>query len=149
MWVFYCFIHVFCEKKIASSRRSCLLSAVSSNESITVYSWWRHQMETFPRYWSFKGAGNSPATDEFPSQRPVMRSFDVLFDLGLNNRLGKHSWRHRVHYDVTTMLLYFQDTNDFLDKFYFNVKLALGNIFATSICTRRFISMVYFSLFCI
>ena len=25
--------------------------------------------------------GNSPVTGEFPSQRPVMRSFDILFDL--------------------------------------------------------------------
>ena len=44
-------------------------------------SWWRHQMETFPRYWPF--AGNSPVTGEFPSQRPVTRSFDVFFDLRL------------------------------------------------------------------
>ena len=26
-------------------------------------------------------AGNSPVTGEFPSQRPVTRSFDVFFDL--------------------------------------------------------------------
>ena len=29
---------------------------------------------------------------EFPTQRPVTRSFDVFFDLRLNNRLSKHSW---------------------------------------------------------
>ena len=29
-------------------------------------------------------AENSPATDEFPSQRPVTWSFDVFFDLHLN-----------------------------------------------------------------
>ena len=29
-------------------------------------------------------AGNSPVTGEFPSQRPVTRSFAVLFDLHLN-----------------------------------------------------------------
>ena len=28
--------------------------------------------------------GNSPVTGEFSSQMPVMRSFDVLFDLHLN-----------------------------------------------------------------
>ena len=28
-------------------------------------------------------AGNSPVTGEFPSQRPVTRSFDVFFDLRL------------------------------------------------------------------
>ena len=37
-------------------------------------------------------AGNSPVTDEFPAQRPVTRSFDVLFDLHLNKRLSKE-WR--------------------------------------------------------
>ena len=37
-------------------------------------------------------AGNSPVTGEFPLQRPVTRSFDVLFDLRLNKRLSKQSW---------------------------------------------------------
>ena len=53
-------------------------------------------------------AGNSPVTGEFPSQRPVTRSFDVFFDLGLNKRLSEKSkrwwfetpscslWRHRM-----------------------------------------------------
>ena len=35
---------------------------------------------------------NSPVTAEFPSQRPVTRSFDVFFDLRLNKRLSKQSW---------------------------------------------------------
>ena len=33
--------------------------------------------------------GNSPATGEFPTQRPVTRSFDVFFDLRLNKYLSK------------------------------------------------------------
>ena len=37
-------------------------------------------------------AGNSPYTGEFPSQRPVTRSFDVFFDLRLNKQLSKQSW---------------------------------------------------------
>ena len=37
-------------------------------------------------------AGNSPATGEFPTQRPVTQSFGVLFDLHLNERLNKKSW---------------------------------------------------------
>ena len=45
----------------------------------------------FPRYWSFV-RGNSPVTGEFPTQRPVTRSFDVFFDLCLNQRLSKQSW---------------------------------------------------------
>ena len=37
-------------------------------------------------------AGNSPITGEFSTQNPVMRSFDVFFDLRLNQRLSKQSW---------------------------------------------------------
>ena len=36
---------------------------------------------------------NSPVTGEFPSQRPVTRGFGVFFDLCLNKRLNKQSWR--------------------------------------------------------
>ena len=34
-------------------------------------------------------AGNSPVTGEFPTQRPVTRSFDIFFDLRLSKRLSK------------------------------------------------------------
>ena len=37
-------------------------------------------------------ARNSPVPGEFPTQRPVTRSFDILFDLRLNKRLSKQSW---------------------------------------------------------
>ena len=37
--------------------------------------------------------GNSPVAGEFPSQRPVTRSFDVFFDLRFNKRLSKPSRR--------------------------------------------------------
>ena len=36
-------------------------------------------------------AENSPVPGEFPAQRPVTRSFDVVFDLHLNKRLSKQS----------------------------------------------------------
>ena len=55
-------------------------------------SWWRHQMDTFSAVLPIC-AGNSLVTGEFPTQRPVTRSFDVFFDLRLNNkRLSKQSW---------------------------------------------------------
>ena len=38
--------------------------------------------------------GNSPVIGEFPSQGPVMRSFDIFFDLRLIKRLSKQWW-HR------------------------------------------------------
>ena len=51
-------------------------------------SWWRHQMETFSALLALC-AGNSPVHGEFPTQRPVTRSFDVFLDLRLNKRLSK------------------------------------------------------------
>ena len=53
-------------------------------------SWWRHQMETFSALLAIC-AGNSPVPGEFPTQRPVTRSFDVYFDLRPNKRLSKQS----------------------------------------------------------
>ena len=57
-----------------------------------VSTWWCHQMETLFALLAIC-AGNSPATGELPSQRPVTRSFDVFFDLRLNKRLSKQSRR--------------------------------------------------------
>ena len=53
--------------------------------------WWRHQTETFSALLALC-AGNSPVTGEFPTQRPVTRSFDVSLDLRLNKPLSKQSW---------------------------------------------------------
>ena len=48
-------------------------------------------METFSALLAIC-AGNSPVSGEFPAQRPVTRSFDVFFDLRMNERLNEHSW---------------------------------------------------------
>ena len=53
--------------------------------------WLRCQMETFSALLAIC-AENSLVPSEFPSQRPVTRSFDVFFDLRLNKRLSKQSW---------------------------------------------------------
>ena len=45
-------------------------------------------METFSALLAIC-AGNSPVTGEFPTQRPVTRSFDVSLDLHLNKQLSK------------------------------------------------------------
>ena len=59
-------------------------------------------------WWQALCAGISQVTGEFPSQRPVTRSFDDFFGLGLNKRLRKQQrrwwfetplrslWRHRI-----------------------------------------------------
>ena len=60
-------------------------------------SWWRHQIETFSALLAI-------------SQKPVTRSFDVFFNLRLNERYWENNReagdlrRHRAHYDVTVML---------------------------------------------
>ena len=65
-----------------------MFALVSASEVIMkdIWSWWRHQMETFSTLMALC-EGNSPVTGEFPSQRPVTRSFDVFFDLYLHKRL--------------------------------------------------------------
>ena len=64
----------------------CSLRMISRQQENSI-PWWRHQMETFSALLALC-AGNSPDTGEFPSQRPVTRSFDVLFDLRMNKRLS-------------------------------------------------------------
>ena len=50
-----------------------------------------HQMETFSALLAIC-AGKSPVPGEFPTQRPVTRSFDVYFDLHPNKWLRKQLW---------------------------------------------------------
>ena len=76
-------------------------------EKIIVSSMMTSSMESFSALLALF-ARNSPVTNEFPSQRPVTRSFDVFFELRLNKRLSKQSrrlwfetpsrswWRHCV-----------------------------------------------------
>ena len=85
----------------------CTFRSINTWRWILPWAWWRHQMETLSALLALC-AGNSPVTSEFPSQRPVMRSFDVFFDLRLNKRLSKQSrhwwfetpscslWRHCI-----------------------------------------------------
>ena len=76
-------------------RRRKMPGVVTNNFLLSRWStritWWRHQMETFSALLALC-AGNSPVTGEFPSQRPVTESFDVFFDLRLNERLSKQAW---------------------------------------------------------
>ena len=56
-----------------------------------IISWWRHQRETFSALLAYC-AGNSPVPVNSPHNRPVTRSFDVIFDLRPNKRLSKQPW---------------------------------------------------------
>ena len=88
----------WCESKIVLLYNNHIID----NNSIIYYDVikWKH----FPRYWHLCGEFTGPG--EFPSQRPMTRSFDVFFDQRLNERLSKQScgwwfetlssplWRH-------------------------------------------------------
>ena len=65
--------------------------SISGKVIIWLNAWWRHQMEIFSALLALC-AGNSAVTGEFPSQRPVTRSFGVFYDMCLNKRLRKQSW---------------------------------------------------------
>ena len=73
------------------------ITKISKEMAVLSKVWWRHQMET--GHWCREFTG------EFPTQRPVTLSFDVLFDLRLNKRFSKADdlRHHRAHYDVTVM----------------------------------------------
>ena len=79
------------------------ISMLRKEEAETPIAWWRHQMETFSTLLGIC-AGNSPVNDEFPTQRPVMRSSDVFFDLRLNKRLSTQS-RTSVIWDAIGLIM--------------------------------------------
>ena len=56
--------------------------------NLTSIAWWRHQMETFSALLTLC-VGNPLVPGESTSQRPVMWSFNVFFDLCLNKQLRK------------------------------------------------------------
>ena len=73
-----------------------------SRTNTSCATWWRQQMETISASLALC-VGNSPVAGEFPSQRPVTRSFDGFFYLRLNKRLNYYSagyWRrHHAPHD--------------------------------------------------
>ena len=81
--VYICFIYVYFV--------NCVVHRHTSSKMEKNNSWWRHQMETFSTLLAIC-AGNSPVLGEFPTPRPVTRSFDFFFDLRLNKWFSKQSW---------------------------------------------------------
>ena len=99
-----------CSNSIANTQgllQSCAESSIWW-ETSSLVPWWRHQMETISEL--LARVGNSPVTGDFPSQRPVTRSYDVFFDLRLNigcenNRDAGDLRRNHTHHDITVMLI--------------------------------------------
>ena len=84
-----------------------LLINLGWSASRWLFSWWRHQMETFCTLLTLC-AGSSLVTGEFPAQGPVPRRFDVsLISAWINGWVNNHEEddlrRHRAHYDVNVM----------------------------------------------
>ena len=79
----------------------CACSQPSTHTYAYIFPWWRHQMETCSALLALC-AGNSPATGEFPSQRPVTRIFFICVWINgwVNNREVDDLRRHRDQYDV-------------------------------------------------
>ena len=82
--------NIVCEKAAILSRADELsirisLSYIGYQQHEDVIKW-KH----FPRYWPFVRGIHWSLW--IPAQRPVTRSFNVLFDLRLNKRLSKQSW---------------------------------------------------------
>ena len=54
--------------------------------SYLLWLWWRHQMETFSALLALCEGNHRSLADSPYKKKPVMRSFDVFFDLRLNKR---------------------------------------------------------------
>ena len=95
-------------------------------------SWWRHQMETLSALLALC-AGNSPVTGEFPTQRPVTRSFDVFFDQRMNKLLSKQSWGWRFETPSVSLWRHCNDDTVFKDSKDF-IQLKYDQLHTSRIC---------------
>ena len=76
---------------------------------INVVTWWRHQMETFSRYWPFvRGIHRSPVNSPHKGRWRGALMFSLIcvwINGWVNNREAADLGRHRVHYDVIVVNL--------------------------------------------
>ena len=83
------------------------ISASATSSGVSPWTWWRHQMEIFPRYWQFvRGIHRSPANSPHKGQwrGPLMFSLICVWINGcVNNREAGDLRRYPTHCDVTVM----------------------------------------------
>ena len=89
--------------RVTSLELDSRVIATNAREITEGHARWRHQMGTFSALLALC-EGNSPITGEFPSQRPVTRSFYAFFDPRLNKRLSKPS-RRRMIWDAMALIM--------------------------------------------
>ena len=93
---------------VLSNGRHTVLIWLDQIDSISnTESWWRHQLEYFPRYWPFvRGIHRSPVNSPHKDQWRVALMFSLIcawINSWVNNREAGDLGRHSVHYDVTVM----------------------------------------------
>ena len=108
--------------------------------------------------------GNSPVSGEFPAQRPVMRSFDVFFDLHPNERLSKQWWGLWFGTSSCPLWRHLNDKKWPLDVFFCTLNIiviwlgwlklpitieCLCNMHDNNIVISIFLSEVFDTLFCL
>ena len=85
----------------------CHIISYSFSPTETVVTWWRHQMEHFPRYWPFvRGIHRSPVNNPHKDQwlGALMCSFICASINGwVNTREAGDLRCHRAHYDIIVM----------------------------------------------
>ena len=86
-----------------------IVTELSTKPQITCYfhSWWRHQMENFPRNWPIvRGIHRSPVNSLHKGQWRGALMFSLIcvsINGWVNNREAGDLRRYRAHYDVIVM----------------------------------------------
>ena len=73
-----------------------------------IMTWWRHQMDTSPRYWPFMREIHwSPMNSLHKGQwRGVFSLICYRINGLVNKREAGDLWRHRIHFDVIVVINY-------------------------------------------
>ena len=99
---------VRCNLEMCSVSRIVRLSiALSDMCEVLLMTWWRHQMETFSRYWPFvRGIHRSPLNSPHKGQWRGALIVSLIYawiNGWINNHEAGDLRRRRAHHDVTVM----------------------------------------------
>ena len=108
----YKYMHVFRKKVVGTPFKSPVqynMRRWDIRNDYRFISWWRHQMEHFPRYWHFvRGIHRLPANSSHKGQWGGASMFSLICDWTngwVNNWDTGDLRRHRSHYDVNVMII--------------------------------------------
>ena len=104
-------------------------------------SWWRHQKETFPRYWpSVRGIHRSPVNSPHKGQWRGALMFSLIcvwINGWVNNRESGDLRRYLAHYDVTVMLYDIFNTIKFIVVHLCGIFVPKAEHWSTSRCIQH------------